>query len=363
MSAWSNLDRAARDHARSWRRALRTARATPPERWVEATAVDPRCPGVDSAYNGLCAASDGRVYFALSTHRADVSAFLGCLDPERQTIEWSAPLSAVVGGDPRDARAHAKVHVPIEEVDGRLYFATIAGDRAPGGPMAFPGFRIMSVDPAGNSWIVHAAGPRGEGVISGCLDARRRVYHALTHPSGLYCRSALDTGHLHVSPLAPGMSPGTRGAPRDPSTPVCRALGLDPDGAIYGSCHDGSIWRCDPDGEPHLMTNANVFDGMVPPVDRRGRASGLWRAIVWDDDGACFYGLHGATGSMFRFSPGADAAWNPSHASGLPHSTGLATHRSARNSDSSCTVVRSSNSRTARRSATATARCPSAACS
>ena len=110
------------------------------------------------------------------------------------------------------------------------------------------------------------------------------------------------------------------------------------------------------------MTTLNVFDGLVPPVDRRGRASGLWRAITWDDDGSCFYGLHGASGSMFRFTPRA-ASVEPVAASGLPHTTGLATPRSARNSDWSCTVARSSILRTARRSATTMARCPSAACS
>ena len=84
---------------------------------------------------------------------------------------------------------------------------------------------------------------------------------------------------------------------------VCRSLGLDDQGFVYGSCESGSIWRCAADGTPEFMPGVNVLEGALPPIDRRGRSRNSWREIKWDDVDRCFYGIHASTQSLFRFQP------------------------------------------------------------
>ena len=113
-------------------------------------------------------------------------------------------LSSVVGGDPSRDPGRTQGARPLEEIDGRLCFA------AP--PVTMPraaGWRtlgsIVSVDRAGEAWIVHAGGraarphPRG----ARCTAPRVPRAHASVRPLlPLHTR----TGHLHVSPRVPDLS-------------------------------------------------------------------------------------------------------------------------------------------------------------
>jgi hypothetical protein len=88
-----------------------------------------------------------------------------------------------------------------------------------------------------------------------------------------------------------------------PVHPVCRSLGLDAEGKVYGACQDGSVWRCVPGEAPALLPGVSVLDGAVAPVDRTGREEGLWRVLVRSERERCFYGIHSGTQSLFRFDP------------------------------------------------------------
>lgn len=274
-----------------------------PFHWVDAEAFDPGFDEGDSAYHAVHAAADGRIYFTISTHRPDADACVGCFDPIAQRIVFVERLTSSI---PRrsDGLGQGKIHAPLGELGGRLYFATHLGwYRARAGRVSYPGFHILRLDPSSGQLSVLARGPEEEGWISGALDARRGIMYGLTFPTGRLCRYDIAADRLSVE-WPPCVEPPTAEVCRGrPVYPVCRSLGLDGEGVLYGATRRGAIWRCAPGGQPRVLTGINVQQGIVPPVSTRGRSSSAWRAVVWDDEGHCFYGLHAGTQSLFRYAP------------------------------------------------------------
>jgi hypothetical protein len=272
---------------------------------VTATAFDPGFAEGDSAYNALRVGADGRLYFTLCTHRIDTHARVGCFDPAAERIVFVKEIGEAVGEDATSVVPQGKIHVSPVDVDGRLYLATMIGYYDPDlrGRRGYPGFHVLALDMRTGAWTDLVRGPEGEGLITGILDPARLVFSGLTYPSGLFCRYDVRAGTLSVSPRPCADPPLPSRIHGRPLYPICRALGLDMDGAVYGSCQDGSIWRCESGGEPRALRGLNVGQGAVPPVDRAGRAAGFWRSVVWRADEECFYGIHGGTHSLFRFDP------------------------------------------------------------
>ena len=276
-----------------------------PPRWVRVASVDPGFAAGDSAYHAVYPGSDGRLYFTISTHRADSHARLGCFDPGTGRIVFLKDVGAALD-EQRPAVPHGKIHARPGEAEGGLYLATHFGDRSDrGGRRSYPGFHILRLDMRSGDLRDLVRGPEEEGLVSGVLDAARLVYYGLTFPSGLFCRYDVRAGQLLIaSPPCPERPMPARVRGRL-AYRVCRTLGLDADGAVYGSCRDGTVWRWDPGGDRAIVPGVNVRHGVVPPIDATGSADSFWRALVWDDDDRCFYGIHAGTQSLFRFRPDA----------------------------------------------------------
>ncbi|MCZ7635344.1 MAG: hypothetical protein M5U12_04405 [Verrucomicrobia bacterium] len=72
-------------------------------------------------------ASDGRIYYVLSSESIDQGARMFRFDPQTQTIQELADLTEACGEKGRKAIPQGKSHVNFVEADGRLYFATHVG--------------------------------------------------------------------------------------------------------------------------------------------------------------------------------------------------------------------------------------------
>jgi hypothetical protein len=273
---------------------------------LRAQAIDPGFTEGDCAYHAVLAAGNGRVYFAIGSHRSDCHARLACYDPAAGQIAFVRDLGETLDepGVPR-AIPHGKVHVPLAESHGRVYLATMQGyygrDRA--GLGTYPGFRILAADLESGALVNVARGPARQGMVTGILDTSRRIYSGLLYPSGRFCRCDLESGRVDVlrRPCADWVLAGR--IRLRVAYPVCRSLGLDAEGAVYGSCRSGVVWRAAPGGAPAVVPDVNVREGALGPVDRRGGRENFWRVVLWEPHERVFYGVHAGTQSLFRFDP------------------------------------------------------------
>ena len=100
----------------------------------------------DGQWQGITVASDGNCYFASSTHSNRHGAGFFRFDPVRRKLTVLAKdMTLVCGEDPRTGR-QGKIHSPIVEHDGWLYFATHLANYWPAAEEAFPGAHVLGYE-------------------------------------------------------------------------------------------------------------------------------------------------------------------------------------------------------------------------
>ncbi|MBK5196362.1 MAG: hypothetical protein JJE08_10135, partial [Proteiniphilum sp.] len=78
-------------------------------------------------YNAITAASDGKIYYVLSSTRHDVGGQMYACDPEAEKVEFIADLSVALGEKEQNFIAQGKSHTEFYEHNGKLYFSTHVG--------------------------------------------------------------------------------------------------------------------------------------------------------------------------------------------------------------------------------------------
>src|SRR4051794_12159941 len=73
----------------------------------------------DSCFNALHAASDGRLYSAVGSKRADTAARLFVFEPTAGDVRLVTDMNEATGESALGAIAQGKVHTPFFEHDGR----------------------------------------------------------------------------------------------------------------------------------------------------------------------------------------------------------------------------------------------------
>jgi hypothetical protein len=99
---------------------------------------------LDGQWLGIIYASDGNTYFGSSTHDAHHGAAFFKYDPRTGKLtELSADLTQVCGEDP-STNPQGKLHSPIVEANGWLYFSTYFGnDATPGAYAHYTGSHVI----------------------------------------------------------------------------------------------------------------------------------------------------------------------------------------------------------------------------
>src|SRR5262245_22553454 len=95
-------------------------------------------------YNSLAAASDGRIYYVLSSESIDTGAKVFSFDPATQRIETIGDLTEACGEKGLKTIPQGKSHVNFVESGGKLYFATHIGYYS-----VVDGMETMGVPPKG----------------------------------------------------------------------------------------------------------------------------------------------------------------------------------------------------------------------
>ena len=269
-------------------------------------------------YNGMGVASDGRIYYVLSSEKHDVAARMFSFDPATSKIRDLGDLSSACGEKNAHAIAQGKSHVNFVESNGKLYFSThigfysiVNGMEMPGIPPSgwkpYPGGHLLAYDLKTGAFSDFGVAPNHEGIITTNMDTRRGRIYCLTWPTGAFYR--YDLARKQWRSLGSFFQKGENG--KGPTyRVVCRSLIVNPDdGSVYFSTGEGWIYRY------HYETDTvsriagddlkKDYFGLYE-VTNPGHMAYNWRQTFWYPAEHVAYGVHGNSGYLFRFDPHAE---------------------------------------------------------
>lgn len=267
-------------------------------------------------WNAVSSASDGRIYYNLSSNTAGVSGKLYAFNPATEEIEYLGDLTEICGETERNAVPQGKVHTNFYESQGKLYFATHAGyyklsgglermaEDQTGGYSAYPGGHFLSYDLATGKFEDLQLVPGGEAIVTMTMDTTRRQIYALTWPHAYFLH--YDVNNRKLINYGKFSGNGEAGVQGEDYQVICRSILIDPrDGNVYYSTSKGEIVRFNPaDKSIKYLENVNLrldYFGKWDP-SRTGSMGYGWRRIVWYARENIAYGIHGS-GYLFRFDP------------------------------------------------------------
>jgi len=270
----------------------------------------------NGTFNGMLAASDGKIYYVLCAENIDTGAQMYSYDPATDKIAHLGDLTEVSGEKGLKSIPQGKSHVNFVESDGKLYFATHVDWYSvqsnlelmappPSGYKPYPGGHFLAYDMASGKFENLAKAPPGQGIIAMNMDTKRGRLYGLLWPSGYFLRYDLKSGDLRT------ISPPSRDGENDHSPRVlCRALVIDPaDGSVYFTNADGDILRYRYDRDAiEIVQGDNVrkdYFGTWNPLDGPSMGYG-WRQAVWYAPENAIYAIHGRSGYLYRFDPRAE---------------------------------------------------------
>jgi len=268
-------------------------------------------------YNAMSVASDGRLYYVLSSDKFDVAGQMFRFDPLKEEIKFLGDLSVICGEAHQKSIAQGKSHVLFYEFENKLYFSTHVGyyqlidgmdrlpEQAPDGFDVYPGGHILSYDLQEESFADLAKIPNGEGVVTMVMDTQRGNIFGITWPTGHFFCYQVNEKKLKLLDKISGN--GEAGTPGKDFRSLCRSLLVDEDtGFCYYTTIEGEIFYLNPfDMKINLLEGAHLrldYFGKYDPT-LPGTMGYHWRQIFWYAPEHVAYGVHGNSGYLFKFDP------------------------------------------------------------
>jgi hypothetical protein len=251
---------------------------------------------MDGNWAALLAASDGKVYVGLANHGGD--GHLVYYDSKQDRMHDAGNLTELCGESHMQRGPQSKIHAKFGEgKDGRIYFGTHGGNwwnyARYGTREGYPGAHWMAFDPKSGHVEDFGIGPRYEGINTGAYDPIFNRIYGLTHPRAHFVyydvatRRAADLGRF------------------DNWESICRTLGIDGQGNVYGSYGEGQVFKYDP--RTDAITELSVRVPIRPKGISLGRdylkSETAWRTLVWDAKTSRFYGIDESASILFSFDP------------------------------------------------------------
>ena len=267
---------------------------------AETVRVDHRVfPGLhemDGNWAALYTASDGKVYAGLAYHGGD--GHLVYYDSKTDRMHDVGNLTELCGESNVKRGPQSKIHAKFGEgKDGRIYFGTHAGfwwDYARFATKeGYPGAHWMAFDPKTGRVEDFGLGVRNEGINTGAYDPLFNRIYGLTHPRGHFVyydvatRRSVDKGRINNFES------------------ICRTLGIDDEGNVYGSFGQGEVFRYNPRSDEIEELPVRL------PIRAKGVSLGrdylksetAWRTVVWDRQTRQFFGVEESATILFSYNP------------------------------------------------------------
>ncbi|MFN7999063.1 MAG: hypothetical protein U0Q18_35910 [Bryobacteraceae bacterium] len=253
-------------------------------------------PEMDGNWAALFAASDGKVYAGLAYHGAD--GHLVYYDSKTGRMHDAGNLTQLCGESNLRRGPQSKIHAKFGEgQDGRIYFGTHAGywwDYARFATKeGYPGAHWMAFDPKTGRTEDFGLGVPNEGVNTGAYDPLFNRIYGLTHPRGHFVyydvstRRAVDKGRINNFES------------------ICRTLGIDDQGFVYGTFGKGQVFRYDPrkDEIEELAVHVPIREKGISLGRDYAKSETAWRTVVWDKQTRQFYGVDESATILFSYNP------------------------------------------------------------
>lgn len=268
-------------------------------------------------YNSISAASNGKIYYVLSSHEITEGGKMYSYDPSSENIEFIADLTNASGEGNLNAIPQGKSHVNFYESNGKLYFSTHIGvyervngmerypENPPNGYEQYPGGHILSYDLSNGEFNVLATAPNGEGVLTMTMDIDRGHIYGITWPTGFFIHYDIENDNLKN--LGRTSASGESGIIGEDFRVLNRSMFIDPqNGSVYYSTSEGDIFYYNPSSESiNRLEGVNLrldHFGQFDPT-RPGTMGYNWRQIQWIPSEETAYGVHGNSGYLFRLDP------------------------------------------------------------
>lgn len=289
---------------------------------IQATAYNSHFPAAakpGESFNGIGVASNGMVYYVISSDKYNIAGQMYSFNPKTKAITHIDNLNDAVGQDHKKEVAQGKSHVEFMQDGDKLYFTTHLGyyqpskggvermaTAAPNGYGPYPGGHFMTYDLKTGKFQSLAIAPGGQGIIAFNMDARRGRLYGITWPKGDFLTYDLKTKKLKDHGTK--FHGGEMGKLGSTYRAICRRIDLDPlDGSAYFTTGDGVIYRYDYNKQTvKAVSGVNLrkdYFGKFNPSDE-GMAYN-WRAAVYVPSQHAIYAVNGRSGYLFRFDPSA----------------------------------------------------------
>jgi len=258
--------------------------------------VFPDLEEMDGNWAALLAASDGKVYAGLANHGG--GGHLAWYDSKTGVMHDAGNLTELCGESALRRGPQSKIHAKFGEgKDGRIYFGTHGGLWWNYARFAtkegYPGAHWMAFDPKTGHVEDFGLGVPNEGINTGAYDPLFNRIYGLTHPRGhlvyydVAVRKTVDLGRINNWES------------------ICRTLGIDDQGNVYGSFGQGQIFKYDPRSDTVRELDVRA------PIRRKGISLGrdydksetAWRTVVWNRHTKKFYGVDESATILFSFDP------------------------------------------------------------
>ncbi|MCD4769531.1 MAG: hypothetical protein K8R35_05130 [Bacteroidales bacterium] len=268
-------------------------------------------------YNAISPASDGKIYYVLSSNSIDIGGKMYSFNPDNEEIKFIADLTTICGEGDLKAIPQGKSHTNFYERDGKLYFGTHAGyyemidgmetlvQNPPQGYKLYPGGHVLSYDLKTGEFEDLLTVPNGEAVLTMTMDSLRGHIYIISWPKGYFID--YDIAEDKLINLGLFSANGEAGTPGEDYRVLCRSMFVDSrDGSVYFSTSTGDIMTYNNSSKSiKQLENVDLrldYFGEYDPA-RPGSMGYNWRRIVWYPSEGVAYGVHGNSGYLFRFDP------------------------------------------------------------